>query len=96
MRAKTPRPWQPSREKLQKLNVTLEQRVIERTAALFEQTSMITSIFDSVPDGMMTITRDGLIASWNPGAERLFGYTAAEIIGQPTSLLMPRRRAMAD
>jgi two-component system sensor histidine kinase/response regulator len=79
-----------SREKLQKLNVTLEQRVIERTAALFEQTSMITSIFDSVPDGMMTITRDGLITSWNPGAERLFGYTAAEIIGQPTSLLMPQ------
>jgi two-component system, sensor histidine kinase and response regulator len=79
-----------SREKLQKLNVTLEQRVIERTAALFEQTSMITSIFDSVPDGMMTITRDVLITSWNPGAERLFGYTAAEIIGQPTSLLMPQ------
>jgi len=77
-----------SREKLQKLNATLEQRVIERTAALFEQTNMITSIFESIPDGMMTITGDGIITSWNPGAERLFGYTAAEIIGESAGVLM--------
>ena len=78
-----------SREKLQKLNATLEQRVTERTAALLEQTSLVSSIFQSVPEAMMTRTTEGIITSWNPGAERLFGYTAAEIIGRSARVLMP-------
>jgi two-component system sensor histidine kinase/response regulator len=78
-----------NREKLQKLNASLEQRVAERTAALLEQTSLVSSIFESVPEAMMTRTTDGIITSWNPGAARLFGYTAAEIIGQSARVLMP-------
>ncbi len=78
-----------SRENLQRLNATLEQRVAERTAALLEQTSLVSSIFQSVPEGMMTITNDGIVTSWNPGAERLFGYTAAEIVGRSAGLLVP-------
>jgi PAS domain S-box-containing protein len=78
-----------SREKLQKLNETLEQRVTERTAALLEQTSLVSSIFQSVPEAMMTRTTEGVITSWNPGAERLFGYTATEIIGRSARVLMP-------
>ena len=77
-----------SRENLQKLNSTLEQRISERTAALLEQTSLVSSIFESAPEGMMTVTAEGIMTSWNPGAERLFGYTAAEVIGKSAGLLM--------
>jgi len=69
-----------NREKLQKLDATLGQRVTARTAAL--------TIFESVPYGMMTLTNDGIITSWNPGAEVLFGYTADEIIGKSAGVLM--------
>ncbi len=78
-----------SREKLQKLDATLEQRVTEQTAAPFEQTGLVSWIFQSVPEGMMTLTNDGIVTSWNPGAERLFGYTAAEIIGRSAGVLVP-------
>jgi two-component system, sensor histidine kinase and response regulator len=77
-----------SRENLQKLNTTLEQRISERTAALLEQTSLVSSIFESAPEGMMTVTSEGIMTSWNPGAERLFGYTAAEVIGKSAGVLM--------
>jgi len=40
-------------------------------------------------DAIVGKTIDGLITSWNPGAERIFGYTEQEIIGQPTTVLCP-------
>ncbi|HXF45540.1 MAG TPA: PAS domain S-box protein, partial [Burkholderiaceae bacterium] len=40
----------------------------------------------------MTCGVDGAITSWNPAAERLFGYGAAEVIGKPLTLLVPRDR----
>jgi len=40
-------------------------------------------------DSIITVTVDGIITSWNPAAERVFGYTKSEIIGKPSSLLSP-------
>ena len=37
----------------------------------------------------MSKTLDGIITSWNPAAEKMFGYTAGEIIGQPVQKLFP-------
>jgi len=43
-------------------------------------------------DSIITVTVDGVITSWNPAAERVFGYTKCEIIGKPSSLLSPEDR----
>ena len=48
---------------------------------------------DSSADAIFSKDRDCRITSWNRGAERLYGYTASEIVGQPVSVLVPADRA---
>ncbi|KQV55793.1 MULTISPECIES: PAS domain S-box protein [unclassified Caulobacter] len=47
------------------------------------------SILDTVPDGVVVIDRAGIMTSFSPAAERMFGWTAAEAIGRNVNLLMP-------
>ena len=47
------------------------------------------SVVDNVVDGIITIDAKGTINSFNPAAERIFGYEAAEVVGQNVSMLMP-------
>jgi PAS domain S-box-containing protein len=50
----------------------------------------LASIVESTDDAVMTITiSDGVIATWNRGAARLYGYSADEIVGRPISVLIP-------
>src|SRR3712207_4464435 len=42
-------------------------------------------------DAIVTITPDGIVRGYNPGAERTFGYGAQEVIGRPVTLLMPEK-----
>jgi len=59
-----------------------EQAAISRLAAIVE----------SSEDAIVGKTLDGIILSWNPGAERMYGYDPDEIIGQPVSILYPPDR----
>jgi len=57
-----------------------------------ETLSRLGSIVESSDDGIIGKTLDGTIASWNPAAERIYGYSAQEMIGRPISVLVPPDR----
>ena len=49
----------------------------------------VIGVFNTVVDGIITINERGIIDSFNPSAERMFNYTAREVIGKSVSILMP-------
>ncbi|HEY0174019.1 MAG TPA: PAS domain S-box protein [Pyrinomonadaceae bacterium] len=49
----------------------------------------LSALVESAEDAIVTKTLDGRITSWNRGAERVFGYTAAEAVGRPVTMLIP-------
>ncbi|HLK60474.1 MAG TPA: PAS domain S-box protein, partial [Chthonomonadaceae bacterium] len=60
--------------------------------ALEARERQLASIVNSSHDAILGKTLAGIITSWNQGAERLYGYSAAEVIGQSISLLTPPER----
>src|SRR5581483_10610002 len=63
-----------------------ERRRAEATGRL------LASIVESSDDSILSKDLNGIVTSWNKGAERMFGYSAEEIIGRPVSLLAPSDR----
>ena len=57
-----------------------------------EQARSWAALFDQVNDAIIAKTLDGKISLWNPAAERMFGYSAAEIVGKSASVLFPLDR----
>jgi PAS domain S-box-containing protein len=52
----------------------------------------LASIVESSDDAIVSKNLDGIIANWNRGAERIFGYTSEEAIGQPITIVIPADR----
>jgi PAS domain S-box-containing protein len=72
---------------------TTERRAIEIALRESEQAlRLLGSIVESSNDAIVSKDLDGIITSWNKGAERVFGYPAGEAIGQPITLVIPEDR----
>src|ERR1022692_2201766 len=76
-------------EELRRANEELHRRTAEQ---LGESRSRLALIIDSSEDAILSKDLNGIITSWNRGAERIYGYTPEEVIGKHISLLTPNDR----
>ncbi|MBX3235454.1 MAG: PAS domain S-box protein [Nitrospiraceae bacterium] len=88
---------------LMRINEDIEQQVQERTADLAkanqeleelraEALSELAAIVKSSDDAIVGMSLNGIIQSWNAGAERVYGYPPEEVIGRSISVLCPPNR----
>ncbi len=61
-----------------------------------EQTLLLASIVASSNDAILTETSEGIITTWNSGAEIIYGYSSREIIGKARSILIPPEQVEAS
>lgn len=61
------------------------------THTLGEVAERLRSVVDTAPDAIILADENTTVTGWNPGAERLFGYSASEMMGQSLACLMPER-----
>jgi PAS domain S-box-containing protein len=76
------------------LSIFIKDITLERKAE--EQKALLASIVNFSDDAIISKTMEGTITSWNLGAERLFGYTSAEILNKNISLLIPPDRVKEE
>jgi two-component system sensor kinase FixL len=74
---------------LQYVNAELQRQVAERTEALRRERDFVERLIETAQDAVIVIDRQGRIELFNPAAERIFGYTRAEVVGQSVRMLMP-------
>ena len=82
-----PRPSGPKANEIS--GVVLIFRDVTEARRAAEAHLRLSAIVESSDDAIIGKTLDGIIVSWNKGAERLYGYTAKEIVGKPLSTLIP-------
>jgi PAS domain S-box-containing protein len=64
-------------------------RDVSDTAKAREISGRLAAIIESTDDAIISKTLEGMITSWNPAAERLFGYSTEEAVGKPMLLIIP-------
>ena len=76
-------------DELRRANEELDRR---KSRELRDSQNRLALIVDSSQDAIIGKTLDGIVTHWNKGAEHIYGYTAAEMIGRPISVLAPTER----
>jgi PAS domain S-box-containing protein len=56
-----------------------------------DRTQLSERVLEQAPDAILYADRDGIIRLWNQGAERIFGFSAAQALGQSLDLIIPER-----
>ncbi|MCK6593260.1 MAG: PAS domain-containing sensor histidine kinase, partial [Polyangiaceae bacterium] len=72
-----------------------EQELIQAKEALDKRTAELAhlaAVVESSDDAIVTKTLEGIITTWNKGAERIFGYTSEEVVGKHITILIPPDR----
>jgi two-component system sensor histidine kinase/response regulator len=77
------------RAELEATNERIEEVVHQRTSELAETEARTRAIVETAVDGIITIDQDGIVASMNGAAERIFQVSAEEIVGKNVTVLMP-------
>ncbi len=80
-----------ARAQINTLNAELEQRVVERTAALGESEGRLAGVIQSAMDAILTVDEQQNILMFNSAAEKMFLCPAAEALGQPVTRFIPQR-----
>ncbi|HUC86370.1 MAG TPA: PAS domain S-box protein, partial [Candidatus Acidoferrales bacterium] len=75
--------------------VAIRTDITERKRAQ-EAQERLAAIVNSSEDAIIGKTLAGVITDWNPGAEALLGYTAAEVVGRPMSIMYPAERVQEE
>jgi PAS domain S-box-containing protein len=74
------------------LDITERKENEEKLRQSDRANGLLAAIVDSSDDAIVSKNLDGMITSWNTGAERIFGYAPEEAIGQPIALIIPPDR----
>jgi PAS domain S-box-containing protein len=73
---------------------TITHDITERKRG--EECERLAAVVESSDDAIIGQNLDGAIFAWNPGAERLYGYSASEAVGRPIQMLLPPERASEE
>ena len=74
------------------IDITERKRIEAKLRENEQRLRWLASLVESGDDAIVSKNLDGVITSWNRGAERVFGYTAEEAVGQPITIVIPQDR----
>ena len=83
------RSFESMRQSLRGLIEGLEDKVAERTRDLQDSEARARAIVDNAADGLIVLNEDGIIETFSPASEKIFGHSTEAVLGQKVNMLMP-------